>query len=128
MPDAPEDLRTQSGRRLDELTMDAILEQRLTAEDFRISAETLRLQAAAAEAAGYTEVGLNFRRAAELTGVSNQEVLDIYASLRPGRTSYGELVSLSERLRNDLDAPLTADLVAEAAEVYLARGLIRRDT
>ncbi len=128
MADAREDLRTQSGRRLDELTMQAVLEQRVTAEDFRISAETLRRQAAAAEAAGYAEVGRNLRRAAELTGVSNQEVLDIYASLRPGRTSYDDLVSIADHLRNDLGALLTADLVAEAAEVYLARGLIRRDT
>jgi propanediol dehydratase small subunit len=127
MTNAHEDVRTKSGRSLGELTMEAVLEQRVTAEDFRISAETLRRQAAEAEAAGYVELGQNLRRAAELTEVSNQEVLDIYASLRPGRTSYSELVTLAAHLRDDLDAPLTAELVTEAAEVYLARGLIRRE-
>ncbi len=117
-----EPIRTISGRTLDELTIEAVLAGDLTIEDFRISGETLRRQADAAEAAGYWQLAENMRRAAELTHLSNQEVLDIYNTLRPGRATYGQLIRLADRLETELDAPLTAALVREAAEVYLERG------
>jgi propanediol dehydratase small subunit len=109
---------------LDELTIEAVLAGELTAEDFRISGETLRRQADAAEATGYPQLAHNLRRAAELTRVSNQEVLDVYNALRPGRATYDQLIRLADHLEGDLDAPLTAALVREAAEVYLERGLV----
>ncbi len=114
-----------TGQTLDALNMEAVLKGRLTTEDFRISTETLRAQADAAEAAGYRQLAENFRRAAELTGISNEEVLAMYNTLRPGRTTYRELLTLAERLEHDFNAPLTAALVREAAEVYLARGLVK---
>jgi propanediol dehydratase small subunit len=117
--------RTLSGRTLDELNIEAVLAGELTAEDFRISGETLRCQAKAAEAAGYRQLAENLRRAAELTHVSNQEVLDTYNALRPGRSTYDQLIALANHLEGDLDAPLTAALVREAAEVYLERGIVK---
>jgi propanediol dehydratase small subunit len=119
-------VRTMSGRTLDELNIEAVLAGELTAEDFRISGETLRRQADAAETAGYRQLAENLRRAAELTRMSNQEVLDIYNALRPGRTTYGRLISLADHLENDLNAIMTAALVREAAEVYLERGVVAR--
>ena len=119
-----ETLRTASGRRLDELNMEAVLAGRLTTDDFRISGETLRRQANAAEEAGYGQLAENLRRAAELTRVSNDQVFEIYDMLRPGRATYAELVALADRLEGDLDAPLIATLVREAAETYLERGLV----
>jgi propanediol dehydratase small subunit len=118
-------VRTASGRSLDELNMEAICAGELTAEDFRISGETLRRQADAAEAAGYWQLAENLRRAAELTAISNQEVFDMYKALRPNRSTYDELVTLADHLENDLDAPLTAAFVREAAEVYQKRGILR---
>jgi propanediol dehydratase small subunit len=122
-------IRSQTGRALDELTLENLLAGNLTPDDFRISAETLCAQAEAAEAAGYRQVAENFRRAAELTQLSNEEVLAMYTTLRPGRTTYTQLIALAERLENALAAPLTAALVREAAEVYRERGLVdtRRD-
>jgi propanediol dehydratase small subunit len=120
-----ETLRTASGRRLDELNMEAVLAGRLTTEDFRISGETLRRQADAAEGAGYGQLAENLRRAAELTRVSNDQVFEIYDMLRPGRATYAELTNLADRLEHDLSAPSTAALVREAAEVYLARDLVK---
>jgi propanediol dehydratase small subunit len=117
---------TASGRPLNELTMEALLAGELTTEDFRISAETLRRQADAAEAAGYRQLAANLRRAAELTCISNEEVLEIYNTLRPGRTTYVQLIALAEHLEKDYDASLTAGLVREAAEVYLEQGLVKR--
>lgn len=120
-----ETMCSATGRRLDALNMEAIIQGQLTAEDFRISAETLRAQADVAEAAGYRQLAENFRRAAELTGISNEEVLAMYNTLRPGRTTYRELLALAERLECEFNASLTAALVREAAEVYLARGLVK---
>ncbi|MDH4138023.1 MAG: diol dehydratase small subunit [Anaerolineae bacterium] len=118
-------IRTASGRTLDELNIEALHAGELTAEDFRISSETLRRQANTAEVAGYRQLAENLRRAAELTGISNQEVLGIYNALRPSRSTYNELIALAHRLENDLDAPLTAVFVREAAEVYQERGILR---
>ena len=116
-----------SGRPVDEMTMDAVLTGKLTTEDFRISATTLRCQADEAEAAGYTQLAHNLRRAAELTTVSNDRVFEIYDALRPGRTTYQRLLALAEQLELEHSAPLNAALVREAARVYLARGLIKDD-
>ena len=121
-----ETLHSATGRTLDELDMEAILSGKLTPDDFRISGETLRLQAQAAEAAGYGQVAENFRRAAELTRISNEQVFHIYTMLRPGRASYQELGALAESLERS-DAPRNAALVREAAQVYLDRGLITRE-
>jgi propanediol dehydratase small subunit len=111
---------------LDELNLEALLADKLTTEDFRISGETLHRQADAADAAGYRQLAQNLRRAAELTGISNREVLDIYNALRPNRSTYDELTALADRLENNLDAPLTAAFVREAAKVYQERDLLRR--
>lgn len=118
-------VRTASGRALDDLNIQAILADEVTAEDFRISGETLHRQAEAAEAAGYCQLAENLRRAAELTNISNQEVLDIYDALRPGRSTYDDLTTLADRLEKDLAAPLTAAFVREAAEVYQKHGILR---
>jgi propanediol dehydratase small subunit len=120
-------IRTASGRSLEEINMEAVRAGKLTAEDFRISAETLRRQADVAEAAGYRHFARNLRRAAELTCISNEEVFEIYNLLRPGRATYGQLTDLANRLEEELDAPLNAALVREAAEVYLERGVVKGD-
>ncbi len=120
-----EGIYTASGRRLDELNMAAIVAGELTMEDLRISAETLRRQADAAQAAGYPQLAQNLRRAAELTRLSNEQVFEVYNTLRPGRTTHSQLMALAERLEREFDAPLVAALVREAAKVYLQRGIVR---
>ncbi len=116
-----------SGRRLNELRIEDVLRGELSSEDFRISAETLRSQAQAALDAGYRQVAENLLRAAELTRLSNEEVLNIYDKLRPGRTTYPEMKTIAERLESDFNAPLTATFIREAAEVYLKRGIVKVD-
>jgi propanediol dehydratase small subunit len=120
---AGETIRTSSGRSLDELDIEALRANRLAADDFRISAETLRRQADAAEAAGYRQLAENLRRAAELTAISHQQVLDIYNALRPGRSSYAGLMGLADHLETGLGMPLIASFVREAAGAYRERGL-----
>jgi propanediol dehydratase small subunit len=123
---AQDNVTTFTGRALQDLSLEKVLNGELKAEDFRISDETLRKQADAAAAGGYRQLAENLRRAAELTRISNEEVLDIYNQLRPGRSNYKALVALSERLENEYGAHLTAAMVKEAAEVYLARGIVRK--
>ena len=118
---------TFSGRSIDELSIQGILSDDLTAEDFRIHGETLNHQARVSEEAGYTQLAENLRLAAELTHMSNEEVLDIYNTLRPRRTSYKEMIDMAERLQNEFMAPLTAAFVREAAAVYLKRGIVKED-
>ena len=123
---AQDNVTTFTGRALQDLSLEKVLSGELKAEDFRISDETLRKQADAAAAGGYRQLAENLRRAAELTRISNQEVLDIYNQLRPGRSNYKALMALSERLEKEYGANLTAAMVKEAAEVYLARGIVRK--
>lgn len=115
---------TATGKSLDQLTMEAVLKDELSTDDFMISGATLNAQADAAENAGYRLLAHNLRRAAELTHISNEEILEIYDTLRPGRTSYDRLMKLALRLENTLNAPRTAQLVREAAEAYSRRGII----
>jgi propanediol dehydratase small subunit len=118
-----DNVRTFTGRSLRELSVEKVLAGELSAEDFRISADTLRKQANAAESGGYRQLAENLRRAAELTCISNSEVLEIYNQLRPGRGNYESLSALAERLEKEYEATLTAALVREAAEVYRQRGI-----
>ena len=120
-----EPIRTGSGRRLGELTIDALRAGSLTAGDFRISRAQLDAQAAAAEAGGYRQLAENLRRAAELTGLPNDRVFEIYAMLRPGRATVAELQDLAVELRRH-DMPRVAAFIVEAAEAYDKRGIAKR--
>jgi propanediol dehydratase small subunit len=123
---AQDNVTTFTGRALQELSIEKVLSGELNAEDFRISADTLRNQADAAASGGYRQLAENLRRAAELTRISNEEVLEIYNQLRPGRSNYKMLMALSERLENEYRAYLTAAMVKEAAAVYLERGIVQK--
>lgn len=119
-------IKTQSGRTLDDLTIEALRAGTLGPQDFRISREQLNQQAAAAEAAGYRQLGENLRRAAEMTGLSTDEVFEIYNMLRPGRATYEDLAALAGRLHNEQNMPRTAAFVREAAEAYRERGIAKK--
>ena len=123
---AKENIRTLSGKEIEDLTMEGLLSGELTADDFRISGKTLRYQADQAEGAGYPHLAANLRRAAELTRISNEEVFEIYHTLRPGRATFEQIMAAAERLEKALDAPLTAAFLREAAEVYRERGLLNK--
>ncbi|MDD5468888.1 MAG: diol dehydratase small subunit [Anaerolineales bacterium] len=117
-------VHSASGRNLDELNLESVLSGELTADDFRISRETLMQQADAAWMAGYRQLATNLRRAAELTAFTNQELLDIYTLLRPGRSSYTQLITLADQLENQRQAPLIALFIREATKIYQQRGII----
>ena len=121
---APQAPRAMSGRPLGEITLEAAVRGDLSPADLRIHPETLRLQADVAEAHGNPQLGENLRRAAELATLADDEVLEIYEALRPGRATSAELEAIAVRL-GAAGAPLCAALVREAAVVYARRGLVR---
>jgi propanediol dehydratase small subunit len=124
---AAETLRAASGRPFGDISLEAAVSGELTAEDLRIRAETLHAQAEIARQHGYPQLAANLARAAELTAVPNEMLLEMYNQLRPHRCSFEELQSLAQTLRSDYAAPVTAAFVEEAAQVYQARGLLKRD-
>jgi propanediol dehydratase small subunit len=118
----PDLVTTRSGLPLDDVTLAAAHDGRLTAEDTRATGTTLGLQAEVARAAGRAQLADGIERAAELTAVPDDELLAIYTALRPGRSSAAELESWAARLEA-LGAPRNAAFVREAAAAYGARGL-----
>ena len=116
--------RALSGRAVDDLTLDAVRAGEVGLADLRIHPETLERQAVIAQQHGNPQLAVNLRRAAELTSLADEEVLAIYEALRPGRSTPAELIALAGSLAAR-GLPLNAALVAEAAEVYARRGLIR---
>ena len=120
-------IRAASGRPLGDITVDAAVAEELAALDLRISRETLRQQADAAERAGYPQLAHNLRRAAELIDVPNDELLRMYNALRPHRSTYDILQALAQVLEHKYRAPINAAFVREAAEVYRERGLLRKE-
>ena len=121
----PDLVRTPTGRPLDEVTLAAAREGKLAVADTRATAETLGRQAEVARAAGRAQLAANLERAAELTGVDDDELLAIYTALRPGRSTADELETWAARL-DELGAPRNAAFVREAAVVYVERGLLAR--
>ncbi len=123
---AADSLRAASGRPLTDITAEAARAGELSMADLQISAATLRAQAEVARGAGYPQLAANLLRAAELTVIPNAEVLQMYNTLRPGRATLPELLALADGLETRYHAPECARLVREAAEVYAARGLLKR--
>lgn len=119
-----EDLQTATGRPVDEVTLENLAD--LQPDDLQVKAETLHAQAQIAREAGYVQLAANLTRAAELTRVPNEELLQMYDLLRPGRSSYERLQALATHLEEQYAASENAKLVREAAEAYQARGLLRR--
>jgi propanediol dehydratase small subunit len=120
----PDLVRTPGGLGLEELTLDALRSGRLDASEMRATAETLELQAQVALAAGRVQLAANLERAAELTGVPDEVILEVYTALRPHRSTADELESWAERLEREFQATVTAAYVREARAVYAKRNLL----
>jgi propanediol dehydratase small subunit len=123
----PDLVTTPSGLHANEVTLEALRAGSLDPGDVRATAETLRRQAAVARAAGREQLAENLLRAAELAGVPEETVLEIYTALRPWRATAAELEAWAERLDDELAAPLTAAFVREALHAYELRGLLAVD-
>ncbi|KWX65961.1 diol dehydratase small subunit [Mycobacterium sp. NAZ190054] len=117
-------LFTPTGKSIDAITMPAVVAGDIEAADLRITPDTLRLQAQISEKVGRVQLGANLRRAAEMTAISDERVLEIYNALRPNASTKEELEAIAEELSSQYQAELLAELVREAAEVYERRDIL----
>lgn len=69
---------------------------------------------------------MNFERAAELTAVPDDRILEIYNALRPYRSTKEELMAIADDLENRYQAKICAAFVREAATLYVERKTQRR--
>lgn len=120
------DLHAASGRALGEVTVAATVAGEITLDDLQIDKAALQAQAEIARQAGYDQLAQNLARAAELTVVPRAEIIDMYQQLRPGRSTFDELIALATRLEVLYTAPICGAFVREAAQVYLERNMLRR--
>ncbi len=123
----PDLVQTATGLHLEDITLDKVAGGKITFNDMKIRPETLEYQAQIAEGCGRPQLASNIRRAAELTRIPDERVLEIYEALRPYRSSKKELLDIAGELESRYQARICAALVREAAEVYEKRGRLRRE-
>ncbi|MFO0992350.1 MAG: diol dehydratase small subunit [Hyphomicrobiales bacterium] len=112
---------------LEDITLDALRDGKVASSDLTIRRQTLLDQAALADSRGYPQLARNFRRAAELTAIPNDVLLEAYEKLRPYRATYYQLLALSQEIAARYDAPETGDYIRQAAEAYKAKGLVKAE-
>ncbi len=122
----PELVRSASGKRLDDVTLDKVVSGQISFDDIKISPETLEYQAQIAESVGRSKLAANMRRAAEMTRIPDERLLEMYNALRPYRSTKQEMLSMAEELESKYGARICSAHVREAAEVYEKRGRLKR--
>ncbi|HUV12839.1 MAG TPA: diol dehydratase small subunit, partial [Acidobacteriota bacterium] len=110
-----EDLKLPSERPLTDLSLESLQGGGITSEDLGIHETTLQKQSQIAKEEGFSQVAENLSRAAELTRIPDDKLLEIYEALRPGRSSQGDLEKLASEVEKTYDAPLNATFIREAA-------------
>ncbi len=121
----PELLKTPTGKRLADVTLENVLKGEITAADVRITPETLKMQAKIAEKVGRYQFAQNLLRASELTQLPDERVLEIYNALRPYRSTKEELLEIADELEKKYNAVVNANFIREAADVYERRGILK---
>ncbi|WP_195938213.1 diol dehydratase small subunit [Romboutsia sp. 1001713B170131_170501_G6] len=121
----PNLIKTPTGKKLEDITLESVMSQDIKPEDIRISKETLEMQAQIAEGMNRNAIARNFRRAGELISVPDERILEMYNALRPFRSTKEELLEIANELENIYNAKVNADFIREAAEVYEVRKKLR---
>jgi propanediol dehydratase small subunit len=106
-----------SGRQIEEFSVENLANGKLNGDDLGIHRDVLLAQAFIAEKNRFLQLAENFKRAAELTAVPDEELLRIYEALRPGRMDRTSLQQLAQTIEDEYGAALTANFIREAAEV-----------
>ena len=108
----------------DQFTVENAVDGKLGLADLRMDPVALAHQAVVAEEGGNPQLAENFLRAAELAVMDGDEVLGLYESLRPYRSTADQLDERARTLEAR-GATRCAELVRQAAVVYARRGLLR---
>lgn len=120
---AADRVKTPTGKLLSDLTVSAVVEGDVTAEDLAITPTALQLQAEIARQADRLTLAENFNRAAELVSVPQDVIMQTYEMLRPGRADAETLTAQADLLRTQYGANLIAGFIEEAAVVYVRRNI-----
>ncbi len=119
-----ETIRSKTGKKLCDITLEEIKKGNVKAEDIKISKEMLHHQGSIAKENDNPELAKNFERASELVDVPDDVILTMYNKLRPNRATKIELVTMAKELLEQYHAVNCAKLVLEAAEIYEKRGIL----
>ena len=122
----PDLVQSASGMKLEEITLDKVVSGQIRFEDIKIRPETLEYQAQIAESVNRPRLAGNLRRAAEMTRIPDERLLEMYNALRPYRSTKQELLAMATELESSYQARVCAALVREAAEVYEQRGRLKK--
>ncbi len=118
-------LKAKSGKPYEQVTYEALIRGEVEKDDLKTHADTLRMQAEIAYRDGKKQFGDNLMRAAEMTAIPDEEVLELYNLLRPNRTDKKTLMAAAEKVRRDYGANAIAALIESAAQVYGKRGIVK---
>lgn len=121
----PDLVKTASGKGLKDITIEAALAGTIKSDEIRITPEVLEYQAQIAEKVLRPQIAKNLRRAAELTRVGDERILEIYNALRPYRSTKAELLAIADELETKYQAKVCAGFVREACGVYERRGRLK---
>ncbi|MDD3139914.1 MAG: diol dehydratase small subunit [Lachnospiraceae bacterium] len=119
-----ENITSRTGKKLTEITLDAVKEGNIVADDIKISKEVLHAQGEVSLEAGNEPMKRNFDRAAEMVDIPDEILLEMYNKLRPNRATKLELVTMAQTLLDKYNAKNCARLVMEAVEIYEKRGIL----
>lgn len=120
------EIKSKSGKNLEDITIDEVINGNVTGEDIKISKDTLLLQSKIAKDSGREQLGENLKRASELVDVPDEELLKIYNMLRPYRSTELELLNKVKELKEKYNAVKCSELIMDALEVYKKRGILKR--
>lgn len=120
-------VKTPSGKNLDDITLDKVVNDQVNPKELRITPEALKLQGEIAANAGRPAIQRNLQRAAELTRVPDERVLQMYDALRPFRSTKQELLDIATELRDKFNAPVCASWFEEVADYYESRKKLKGD-
>lgn len=123
----PDWVQTATGKTFNDLTLENVMNGSVVPEDVRITPDILKAQGDIAISAGRPSIARNFDRAAELTSVPDERVLEIYNKLRPNRSSKQELLDIADELESKYNAKANAAFIREAAENYEKRNKLKGD-
>ena len=118
-------IKSTSGLSLTDIELSKVTADQITFQDIKIRPETLEYQAQIAEGIGRPHLAANLRRAAEMTRIPDERVLEIYNCLRPYRSTKQELLEIAAELESKYDARICGALVREAAQVYEKRNRLK---
>lgn len=121
------DVETPKGKKLDSISLEDVVAGKVPASNFRITPAALKMQGEIAASAGRPAIQRNFQRAAELTKVPDERLLEMYDALRPFRSTKKELMDIAEELRNKYNAVICANWFEEAANYYESRKKLKGD-